>query len=377
MKIIRYILIIPAFGIVSHIISTYSGRPVFGQIWPKLLRREATNYMREVNEIENLVRYCSIKVGTVVKILISDHNDLQITKACIKGYKSKTRSDQLSKLVGISEAICLLIKITIMSRCFWILETETKGIPKGQGLEGLNQGINKGWRWNQWLAGLIDGDGCFLLSKKGYASLEIVMETRDKHCLYQIKERFGGFVKQKLGVNWLRYRLHHKKGILEIIEAVNGEIRNPERLIQLSKICEKYRIELKEQKKLEYSNGWLSGLIDSDGSVTVNIKSSQLMISIVQKNKLLLDLLPELYGGSVYIQNSTKSFKWVVFRKEEINNLVGYFDLCPLRSEKSKRILLIKRYNELRQLKAHLAADDSIKGKAWLEFKKKWDSYQS
>jgi len=34
-------------------------------------------------------------------------------------------------------------------------------------------------KFHQWLAGLIDGDGCFLLSKKGYASLEIVMETRD------------------------------------------------------------------------------------------------------------------------------------------------------------------------------------------------------
>lgn len=42
--------------------------------------------------------------------------------------------------------------------------------------------------FNQWLAGLIDGDGCFQLSKKGYASLEIVMETRDKHCLYLIKD---------------------------------------------------------------------------------------------------------------------------------------------------------------------------------------------
>jgi hypothetical protein len=39
-------------------------------------------------------------------------------------------------------------------------------------------------KFYEWLAGLIDGDGCFQLSKKGYASLEIVMELRDKHCLY-------------------------------------------------------------------------------------------------------------------------------------------------------------------------------------------------
>src|ERR1700734_1465808 len=49
--------------------------------------------------------------------------------------------------------------------------------------------------FNQWLAGLIDGDGCFLLSKKGYASLEIVAHIRDKNCLYQIKQKFGGAVK--------------------------------------------------------------------------------------------------------------------------------------------------------------------------------------
>ena len=54
--------------------------------------------------------------------------------------------------------------------------------------------------FNQWLAGLIDGDGCFQLSKKGYASLEIVMETRDKHCLYLIKQKYGGSVKLRSGV---------------------------------------------------------------------------------------------------------------------------------------------------------------------------------
>jgi hypothetical protein len=33
------------------------------------------------------------------------------------------------------------------------------------------------------LAGIIDGDGCFQVSKKGYASLEIVTQLRDKRIL--------------------------------------------------------------------------------------------------------------------------------------------------------------------------------------------------
>jgi hypothetical protein len=109
-------------------------------------------------------------------------------------------------------------------------------------------------RFNQWLAGLIDGDGCFQLSKKGYASLEIVAHIRDKNCLYQIKQKFGGAVKLRANLNHLRFRMHHKQGMLDIINAVNGEIRNPIRLLQLNKICEKYNILVLPTAPLTYEN---------------------------------------------------------------------------------------------------------------------------
>ena len=35
----------------------------------------------------------------------------------------------------------------------------------------------------QWVAGLIDGDGCFLVSKAGYTSCEITIGSNDIHCL--------------------------------------------------------------------------------------------------------------------------------------------------------------------------------------------------
>ena len=118
------------------------------------------------------------------------------------------------------------------------------------------------------------------------------------------------------GVNFLRYRLHNKKGLLNLISAINGEIRNPVRLLQLDLICNKYNIELIQE--LTYNNGWFSGLFDSDGSIYMNLQSAQLFISVSQKNKFILDLLPLLYSGSVYTDKT--SFKWV--KKNDILSLL-------------------------------------------------------
>jgi len=229
--------------------------------------------------------------------------------------------------------------------------------------------------FQQWLAGLIDGDGCFQLSKKGYASLEIVMQIRDKNCLYIIKQKFGGSIKLRSGVNFLRYRMHHKKGMLDLINAVNGHIRNPIRLLQLNKICEKYNIQLIQPVPLNYENGWLSGFFDSDGSVYLNLKTTQIYITAGQKNKYLLDIVCNLYGGTVYIEKT--SFKWIVYKKSEIIKLLDYFKLCPSRSAKHNRLKAIKRYHELRDLKAHLASDLSVLGKAWKKFLLKWEKFSN
>jgi len=81
------------------------------------------------------------------------------------------------------------------------------------------------------------------------------MELRDKHCLYLIKNRYGGSIKLKSGANHLRYRLHHKEGLLKLIKSINGLIRNPIRIYQLNKICDKYKIELLQPSPLSYDNG--------------------------------------------------------------------------------------------------------------------------
>ena len=101
-----------------------------------------------------------------------------------------------NSVVGTSEAICLL-SIVLYKSCR--IYSKAK----------VNPG-SKNKNFTQWLAGLIDGDGCFYLTKKGYASLEITMDIRDEHALQIIKNVYGGSIKLVAGARALRYCLRHK-----------------------------------------------------------------------------------------------------------------------------------------------------------------------
>ena len=139
--------------------------------------------------------------------------------------------------------------------------------------------------FKEWLAGLIDGDGYFLLSKNGYNSCEITMDARDKKVLYLVQHMYGGSVKQISNALALKYKLRNRAGLIALINDVNGLIRNPARLLQMNKLCIKFNIELKYSNNLTFNNGWLSGFIDSDGSIYYNEASGQVFIGISQKNK--------------------------------------------------------------------------------------------
>jgi len=99
-----------------------------------------------------------------------------------------------------------------------------------------------------------------------------------------------------------------------VIQDLNGLLLNPIRQGQFTKICEKYSILLKPTQNLTYHSAYLSGLIDRDGSIYCNNSSGQILVSVTQKHRYLLDLLSTLYGGAVYPQliGNNTSFKWSI-----------------------------------------------------------------
>lgn len=303
-----------------------------------------------------------------VEVIINNYynNNSQITKVhnnYIKNYYTDNKFKSLILLwkfiirsiwLGISETIRFILKIKYSNNFnfnfkrnnSFINNIGNNEINNENNITKKNEQNDPDYKFNTWLAGVIDGDGRFLVSKKGYVSLEIIMNSRDIEVLNLIKEKIGGNIKKRSNSNSHKYKLHDKKGVLLVINRVNGYIRNSNRLLQLSKICNIYDINLEMSGPLVdlYNSGWLAGMIDSEGEIDLNLGSKQILISVTQKNKYLLDELQKVYGGKVLInEKGSLNFKYVIYRKNEILDMLdNYFNKYPLRSVKKNRLLLIK-----------------------------------
>jgi|SRR5882672_9184801 len=119
-----YIIILPAFGIISQVISAFSNKPVFGQNGPVniLCLPQQTicgkfnifkDYQKIFNKnfLQNTNSVSYILYSFLVKIFVIYLNNPQITKAHSHLLVDKSVIDRhgLSMLVGISEAIRLLL----------------------------------------------------------------------------------------------------------------------------------------------------------------------------------------------------------------------------------------------------------------------------
>ena len=327
----------------------------FGQIWP-------FNY-------ENIIHFYNCTQQTISgEVIFNLSNTFVVSCVCTSNVKKSIVLNNpqvtktLSSWVGTSEAIRLL-------------NIKTRSIHM---IGGSNYPIDGNLKFKQWLSGLIDGDGCFLLTKKGYASLEITMDIRDEHALQIVKNVYGGSIKLRSNANALRYRLHNKTGLMATINDVNGHIRNSYRLVQLNAICVKYDLNLINPSKLNFDNGWLAGFFDADGTVTINKTNTQLSISATQKTAELLNPLLDIYGGNIYIdRGNSQSFKWSITKREDIIKLIEYFKKHPSRSAKLNRLLLIPKYYELKDMKAHKALPDTLLAKSWQLFLSKWLKYEN
>lgn len=228
------------------------------------------------------------------------------------------------------------------------------------------------------MAGLIDGDGYFGITHKKYGNCEITVGIEDEKMLKQIQNKFGGVIRLRSGSHSIRYRLRHKEGIINLLNAVNGNIRNSKRLVQYYQICNLYNIQVINPLPLSLDNSWLTGFFDADGTINYyNFYNNRPQLTISVTNKYLIDIIDfyNLLGGNINFDKSQNGyFKWVISNETLHMKFYEYIKLNPSRSWKGQRLYLIPEFYKYYNSKSYII-NNSLLYKSWKIFDKKWKNY--
>ena len=339
----------------------------FGQIGPLIIIIYYNNYnalpymLETINNFISYLLYKSLLIYKVIKVkILIKYSNQQVTKNIYLVETSETTREVLNnKKLSFSNFTSIDLKSNLINSFI-----------KKEILDN---------KFNQWLAGLIDGDGYFGIAKDKYSSLEITVHLNDEKILKQIQNKFGGSIKVRSGVNAIRYRLSNKLGIIKLVNAVNGNIRNTKRLVQFNKVCILLNIKFINPIKLTINNSWFSGFIDSDGTINYSIKNGYPQINISVTNKYLQDIehFKNLFNlGNNYFDKSQNGYnKWSIQSEKDIMYFINnYFNNNPLKSTKYNKIILIKEFFKLKHLKAY-NSNNKLLYNSWLKFENKWNKY--
>ena len=137
--------------------------------------------------------------------------------------------------------------------------------------------------WNEWFAGVVDGNGYFYINKNNEISFELTTSTIDIGILHIIKTKLnGGSIKVRSGSASVRYRVKQKQILVQILNRLNGLLYNINRLQQFKKCCNLLNIKvIPSLVTINGNNKYLSGLLDSNGIIAISVsktnsKNSQL-----------------------------------------------------------------------------------------------------
>lgn len=225
---------------------------------------------------------------------------------------------------------------------------------------------------NEWLAGVIDGDGYFYTGSSPRFSIEMDRKNLPLMSLIHTMTQGRLVLNIKGRPNIIRVDLSKKDLLISLIHRVNGNIRNTVRVAQFVKLCEIFGIPFLHPISLTHKNAWFTGFFDADGGVRATFTHRSPSITIYVTNKYQVNLIDfhTVFGGYIRPHDNNKSFRWTIDHSQSIMNMVTYFECYPSMSHKANRIVLIARFYALKSIKAFKS--DNSNHQEWLSLKSRW-----
>ena len=220
-------------------------------------------------------------------------------------------------------------------------------------------------QFGHYLAGLIDGDGHFSSKQQ----LIIVFSSPDVQLAYYVKKIIGfGHVRKVKDKNAFLYIISNKEGLIKIINLINGKLRTSNKFNQVInnilayiKYSEK-NLEFKFNESNDFNNHWIAGFSDADASFQIKIVNRdnrprpeiRLNFQIDQKDKNVLLLIKEKFGGNIGYRSSLNTYYYGSTSFGSAKEVIKYFDSFHLQSSKHNNYLKWRKAYLMIQAKDHL-----------------------
>lgn len=272
--------------------------------------------------------------------------------------------------------------ILLINKPFYIQTRDNSGIAIVNDIKSISNS-----KFDQWLAGLIDGGGYLYVNKDNHSGFELTLPTIDEPVLRILQNRFGGSIKPRSGVRAVRYRTQRKEVMIEIVNSINGLIINNIRLAQLHRVCACLNIKPLSPIKPTKDSAYMSGLLDADGHINIYenkymlangspTKRYQLTIAVVNKYWDNLSYIYNVFGGTIVYDKASGGCYKILWNSKELHlEMYDYFLRFPPKTVKCHRTFLIKEFHELIHMydKPYMKPTNSIEYKRWISFKNRWD----
>jgi len=214
-------------------------------------------------------------------------------------------------------------------------------------------------RFLEWFIGFSEGEGSFIVAKRGDLSFVITQSTTDIKSLNYIKDNlgFGKVIKQSIKQNTHRFIVQDLKNLILICLIFNGNMVFPTRNARFLTFLSSFNERLLK-KNLDciipinsciipsLKDNWISGITDGEGSFTCSLLSNsnnfRFRYILTQKwevNKYVLEHIMNIFNenlvkGSVVTHSIENIWEYRVNGLKNCKGLFSYFDEFNLITKK-------------------------------------------